>query len=97
VPRPLWVHTWTRLAPRRGEPGHLAEHGILALPQAGQAAKDARRGGQTIGPQTARKINTLLKEAYPSVFGGAVMRNFFGSQSSPQAAEVEVYLFTSAR
>jgi hypothetical protein len=52
-------------------------------------------GGEAAGPLLAAQVNNLLRKAYPSVFDGAVMRNFFGPQPSPQSASVEIYLFTS--
>jgi hypothetical protein len=43
----------------------------------------------------AAQVNKLLRTAYPSVFDGAVMRDFFGPQPTSQSASVEIYLFTS--
>jgi hypothetical protein len=52
-------------------------------------------GSEYTGPLLAAQVNNLLRKAYPSVFSGAVMRNFFGPQPTPQSASVEIYLFTS--
>jgi hypothetical protein len=52
-------------------------------------------GDESTGPMLADRVNKLLRQAYPSVFDGAVMRDFFGPQPAGQSAGVEIYLFTS--